>query len=222
MKFLALNIKYLRLKKQLKQSELADVLGVTRENITSYEKETAPKLDFIEKFVNYFSISVDDLLYKDLSKELEAEEELDFNDLVSKKNSKPIPLIPIEAVAGIGSEGFYSIKLSEVEEKYYIPLFDKKGIDFVSPVRGDSMWPMYSSGDVVGCKFVNSILFFQWGQVYFLDTVSQGPLLKQVFKAPNSNSIICHSINTVPYPDFEVPLSDIRSLSLVMGSVRLQ
>lgn len=67
MDFLRLNIKHLRTINGLTQPQLAEILGVTRDNIASYERGTHPPVDVIHKFVNHFHIKFNDLIEKDLS-----------------------------------------------------------------------------------------------------------------------------------------------------------
>lgn len=68
MDFLRLNIKHLRVLNGLTQPQLGEILGVSRDNIASYERGTAPPVDIIHKFVNHFHVRFNDLLEQDLSK----------------------------------------------------------------------------------------------------------------------------------------------------------
>ncbi|MCU0402500.1 MAG: helix-turn-helix domain-containing protein [Algoriphagus sp.] len=69
MLFLKQNIKYLRNINGLTQPQLGEILGVSRDNVASYERGTVPPIDIFHKFVNYFNVSFNDLIEKDLSKE---------------------------------------------------------------------------------------------------------------------------------------------------------
>lgn len=132
-----------------------------------------------------------------------------------------IPLIPLEAFAGIGFNNHHSIELHTIEERYVIPLFEGKGIDFLITVSGSSMWPKYASGDVVACKFVHQRLFIQWNKIYVVNTHSQGVLIKRLKKSGDDNAITCRSDNK-DYDDFDIPLSDIQNIALVIGCIRLE
>ena len=127
-----------------------------------------------------------------------------------------IPLIPTSAMAGAFTS---DISFMEYEcEHYFIP--DFKGADFLIRVSGDSMTPLYCNGDIIACRKIAEIHFFQWGGVYVLDT-SQGVLVKYVEECEkNDDCILCVSENK-RYKPFPLPKDDIRSLSTIVGLVRL-
>lgn len=154
-------------------------------------------------------------------------EEIDAQKMQEKKNiplaiptTKPnegIPLLPIEAMAGaLTSEQ----TVFEYEcERYVIPVF--KGADFLVPVKGSSMYPKYSSGDIVACQRVPmSDLFFQWNKVYVIDT-TQGPLIKRIKPGSDKEHVLIVSDNE-KYDPFELPYSAIRAVALVIGVIRLE
>ena len=106
-------------------------------------------------------------------------------------------------------------------EQYVIPEFEQRGAEFIIRVSGSSMYPKYSNGDLLGCKKIKDILFFQWGKIYVLDT-SQGTLVKRVYEHENDDFVMLVSDNKTVYPPFPMPKSDIRSLSIVVGVIRLE
>lgn len=132
-----------------------------------------------------------------------------------------IPLIPVEAFAGAATNNGYAIDFDTIEERYNVPLFDNKGVDFMLYVRGASMYPRYSNGDIVACKFVKERIFIQWNKVYVIDTKSQGAMIKRLLPAQDPEYITCRSDNP-EYLDFDVPLSEINNLALVIGCIRLE
>ncbi|MDX6187956.1 S24 family peptidase [Flavobacterium sp. Fl-318] len=129
---------------------------------------------------------------------------------------KGIPLIPIDAMAGYGAG---DIQVMEYEtERFIVPTF--KGSDYLINVRGSSMYPKYNSGDIVACKHLPLDTFFQWNKVYVLDTV-QGVLIKRICKSENEEYITIVSDNK-NYDPFELHKSDIRSIAIVTGVIRLE
>ena len=133
---------------------------------------------------------------------------------------KALPLIPFEALAGFLSTDNEGVMVEDCEQ-YVIPEFDRRGAEFIIRVSGSSMYPKYSNGDLLGCKKVNDVLFFQWGKIYVLDT-SQGALVKRVYEHENDDFVMLVSDNKDVYPPFPIPKSDIRSLSIVVGVIRLE
>lgn len=131
-----------------------------------------------------------------------------------------VPMLPFDAFAGIGTD-VEGVNLDTIEERYVVPLFDGMKMDFMIPVRGSSMYPKYNSGDVVACRMVQELLFVQWNKVYVLDTISQGVIIKRLKKSDKEGFVICKSENE-QYEPFEIPMSDIRTIALVVGVIRLE
>lgn len=135
-------------------------------------------------------------------------------------SSGGIPLIPLDAVAGFPAESGGGVRLEDCE-RYVIPEFENKGANFLIRVSGDSMVPLYYSGDLLACRKITDIRFFQWGTVYVLET-SQGVLVKRVQESvDHADSILCVSENSSVHHPFLLPRDDIRSLSIIVGLVRL-
>jgi len=132
-----------------------------------------------------------------------------------------IPMIPFDAIAGYLSVDNEGLALDKYEQ-YQIPEFKKIGVEYLIRVSGSSMYPKYSNGDILALKTVKDILFFQWGKVYVIDS-SQGVLVKRLFEdRENKEYIICSSDNKEHYPPFSIPKSDIRSLNIVVGVIRME
>lgn len=138
----------------------------------------------------------------------------------SHPSTSGIPLIPLDAVAGFPAESGGGVRLEDCE-RYVIPEFENKGANFLIRVSGDSMVPLYYSGDLLACRKITDIRFFQWGTVYVLET-SQGVLVKRVQESvDHADSILCVSENNSVHHPFLLPRDDIRSLSIIVGLVRL-
>ena len=132
-----------------------------------------------------------------------------------------LPLITIDAVAGFPSTDNDGVTLCDCD-MYNVPEFVAKGAEFLIRVSGSSMYPNYNNGDILACRKIESVTFFQWGKVYVLDTC-QGALVKRLFEdTKDESNVICHSDNTERYPNFSIPKSEIRSLSIVVGVIRIE
>lgn len=127
-----------------------------------------------------------------------------------------LPLIPITAFAGFGSQAFQDL---QVEHYYEVPEF--KQADFLMRIKGNSMYPKYSSGDIIACAIVKEMLFFQWNKIYAIYTNSQGVLVKRVKPSKIKESILLVSDND-KYDPFDIPISEIMRIALVIGVIRLE
>lgn len=132
-----------------------------------------------------------------------------------------IPLLPFSAVAGSLSENT-PIDSTMAIERFVIPDFSARGADCAIRVDGDSMYPRYSSGDILAIRIVKDPTFFQWGKVYVLST-NQGCVIKRLFPDPaDDNAIICHSENTEHYPDYKITKQDIFGVAIVVGHAGIE
>lgn len=129
-----------------------------------------------------------------------------------------IPLIAIEAMAGFGTGGVQVMDYDT--QRYVVPEFTELKVDFMLRVKGSSMYPKYNSGDLVACKklLLNDI-FFQWNKVYVLDT-EQGALIKRIKKG-STDHILLVSDNP-DYDPYELHLSKIHAIAIVLGVIRLE
>ena len=128
-----------------------------------------------------------------------------------------IPLIPLSAMAGALTSS--QTVLEHECDRYVVPAF--KGADFLIQVKGSSMYPKYSSGDIVACQRVTmDKLFFQWNKVYVIDT-DQGALIKRIKPGHDKDHVLIVSDNE-KYDPFELPCSSIYAVALVIGVIRLE
>lgn len=198
--------------------ELAKALNTNKAGINDLKSgKKKVSVDNIRSMKSSYSDINTDYLLTGNGKALKKE----TTDVSTTSHTNGIPLIPVEAFAGIGYNTDHNITLETIEDRYIVPLFEGKEIDFLIYVRGTSMQPRYSSGDVVGCKLIEERLFIQWNKIYVIYTKSQGVLIKRLRKSTIENYITCRSDNT-DYEDFDVPLDDIQNIALVIGSIRLE
>lgn len=136
------------------------------------------------------------------------------------KKSVGIPLVDKMAVAGFWNSDF-NISELDVKDRYIIPKFQHRRIDFMLEVTGSSMYPKYRSGDVIGCTILHDTSFIQWNRAHLIGTSEQGLLLKRLRPGTTDESYTAISDHK-DYPPFEIPKSEIKGLALVAGTVRLE
>lgn len=139
---------------------------------------------------------------------------------VASPSDTGVPLIPIDAIAGIPAGDNLGLRFIDCDH-YIVPEFANLNVEYMIRVSGSSMYPKYSNGDILACRRVQDILFFQWGKIYVIDS-SQGALVKRVFEDEDPERILLVSDNKEKYPPFSIPKSDIRSVSIVLGVIRLE
>lgn len=195
-----------------KNTVLADLIGENEANIRGYRTSVVPKHPFLEKIVSNLDVSAEWLLTGKGSM-IKSENMIGY----AQRSLNGIPLIPVDAVAGIMSGN--SAQVMPYECEYYdVPMF--RGADFLIYVKGDSMVPKYLSGDIVACKRLSIDTFFQWNKVYVVDS-EQGVIIKRVRPGDDDEHITMVSENT-DYPPFTMRRRDIYSIALVMGLVRAE
>ena len=157
---------------------------------------------FLDKFIKAFDISQFDLYPV---------------GQVTTDNQGGIPLIPYDAIAGYGSFDFQDLP---VEDFYTVS--ELKGADFLIRVKGDSMTPKYSGGDIVACKKIEMVTFWQWHRIYAICTRNQGILIKRVEEYPNNPAFITCVSENPRYRPFELHEDEIVSVALVLGAIVLE
>ena len=152
---------------------------------------------------------------------VEREDVEDFED-EDEDEERPhtLPLIPIDAVAGYNGIDEAGVRISECP-KYHVPDFIDAQAEFLIRVSGSSMYPKYSSGDILACRKVQEVTFIQWGKVYVIDS-QQGMMVKRLFDDAEHSDCIIRKSDNENYPPFSLPKTEIRSLSIVVGVIRME
>lgn len=213
-------------------SKFASFIGTSEANIRNYRNTTNPKIEILATICEKIEISYEwmltgqgEMLKQAVETPKSTPTPVEALPIESKltaiklpRNTREgIPLISTEAWAG----GFMGdVQVLEYEcERYVVPMFD--GADFLIPIKGSSMYPKYSSGDVVACKKLESWSFFQWGKVYLI-TTSQGPIIKRICEGIDDEHVLIVSDNEARYSPFQLHRSEIIELSIVLGVIRME
>jgi len=196
------------------KAQFAIKLGVTPQTINTWISRNT--FDIEKVFANCEQLSAEWLL-TGRGEMLKPDE----NSIIDNKHDASfigIPLYNAEASAGFGS---FDMMLSEenIVDRYKVPVF--KYCDFMMYVKGSSMYPKYSNGDIVACKILYNVQFLQWNKVYVIATTEQGFLIKRVKKSDKDENICVVSDNK-EYPPFEIHKSEIEGYALVVGVIRLE
>lgn len=204
-----IDVRAIREKVGISQEEFAKLLGVSSRTVQNWERgKTIPdsKREVLRKIANDKTTTP-----------LKPQSYFGGDDgaVVS------LPLIPLDAVAGLPTDDNDGVLFDNCE-RYTIPEFSAKGAQYLIRVSGTSMLPKYNNGDILACRRIDEITFFQWGKVYVMDT-RQGALVKKLFPdKSNPDNVLCVSENKSEFPPFSLPKEEIRSLSIVVGVIGVE
>lgn len=196
--------------------EIANKLDVKPQYLTPIIKgDRGAAEKFVLKFCEVFDINHNDLL-----QEYKTHETSPPQKVVESQadDGFGIPLIPIEPTD-------YPSKQLQREsvgvDRYNVPEFNMRGVRYLVRYYGSSMYPKYITGDLLACRPVKDLNFFQYGKVYVLDT-EQGAIVKRLYEGKSSDFIECRSDNKDDYPTFQIPKTSIKSLAIVVGVIRVE
>jgi phage repressor protein C with HTH and peptisase S24 domain len=202
--------------------------GLQRGNISNMTDESAIGSDKLSKIIDSFPffnaewiLTGKGSMIKDNVDINSLKEGQDFKYITTvscEPDSAGFPLYDVSASAGYGSFE-EMIDRKKLVGNFIIPGFTN--IDWMIYVAGSSMYPKYSSGDIIACRVLHESRFIQWGKVYVLATREQGVLVKRLRKCEDENYLTAVCDNPA-YDSFDVPKDEILGIALVVGVIRLE
>jgi len=223
-------LKVLRLTHQLTQEEFAESIGIKRSNYYQIEAgNQKPTLEIILQISRKYSVSIDYILEGSESK-LENQPGLKVVSEPFKKYSgksekhipnQQVPIYNISATAGMVSLFTNHHKYQPVDQ-LQIPNLPR--CDGAMYIKGDSMYPLLKSGDLVIYKQVaierDSIL---WGEMYLLGILMEDDeyiAVKYVQKSDRGPEYVCLVSQNDHHQSRDVLLEHIKAMGLVKASIR--
>ena len=174
----------LRKEKKLTQSDLAEVLGISRQAYSNYEAgKRQPDNETMLKLAEYFNVSVDYLLGRD-------------DKPVSAPRRKGVR-IPVygEVAAGVPIETIENFDSENPDDWEEISEDMARGGDFFAlRIHGDSMEPKISNGDIVIVRLQPDV---ENGETAIVKVNGDSATCKKIKKTPQGLMLI--STN----PDYE-------------------
>lgn len=207
------NLKFLRIKHALTQKQFAEKLGLKPSVIGAYEEERAtPPLTCLLELSNLFSVSMDVLTRKDLSKTPEK----DWNSsqrggvlaiTVDAAGEENVELVTQKASAGYLS-GYQDPEYIAELPKVYLPVLSRNRTYRAFEIQGDSMLPI-QPGSIVFGEYVENLKAIKNGKPYILVTRHEGIVFKRVFNfADDTKKLLLVSDNR-QYQPYAIEASDI-------------
>lgn len=205
---------------------IADIMGYTK---SSFSQIVNGKVPLSEKFVDKLA-SIDDNINKvwvlSGSGEMFKENSVSTPPAVYKLKTdynienQFIPLYEIDASAGLITLFDSQITQNPVGE---ISIPNAPKCDGALYVRGDSMYPILKSGDIVAYKTIFDPNNIFWGEMYLIDIDVEGEqylTIKYIQRSDKGDEyvyLVSHNGNHQPV---HILKSNIRALALVKASIR--
>lgn len=219
-------------------TKFAQLTDTSEANIRNYIAGTKPRFDFISNLANRFEINCEWLLtgkgymLKSDEETFETENATNFHynniDVMMVSEEKLpyygkdqcIPLYDTYGAAGCVSlfqNNHASIPIDTIK----IP--DLPPCDGAIFVRGDSMYPVLKSGDIVLYKTIPELDTIIWGETYIVCYEAYGDyytVVKYVKKSTTNNGCIILISQNEHHQPFEISLSQVKAMALVRASIR--
>ena len=131
-----------------------------------------------------------------------------------------VPLYSLEATAGLVP---LLVDPSKVKPIDYIHIPNLPKCDGAIYVRGDSMYPLLKSGDIVLYKQMNDFSNIFWGDMYLLSLDVEGDeyvTIKYIQKSERPGCIKLVSQNP-HHADKDIEIERVRALAFVKASIRM-
>lgn len=220
--FSKISLKKRRLEKDLSQIEIAEILGINKSSYSSWEsgrakpnqKNLAALADILDVDITYFESEyniVNNYLQLSPDNQVRAEEYVE-KLLLSQQTTNVTPLFSVQVLsdiqlsAGLG-EGFFD----EFETETVYSDEEQYGYDIAAWIEGDSMEPVYKSGEVA---LIRSNGFDYDGAVYALSW-KDSVYIKKLYRDEDGFRMV--SLNK-DYPEKFIPYEDEpRIVGLVVG-----
>jgi transcriptional regulator with XRE-family HTH domain len=198
--FAGQNLKYLRKLRGLTQEEFAVKLNIKRSLLGAYEEERAePRLDVLETISDWFKVSLDDLLRRDLS-------DVKGSYLARRRQQKLIAennlihFVPVKAAAGYLA-GYADEEFIDELNTFTLPMLGG-GQYRAFEIVGDSMLPTPSGSVIVGQKLNNDLDDIKNNNAYIVVSRNEGIVYKRIVKnnrAKNKLTMVSDNPSFQPY-----------------------
>lgn len=214
------NLKLLRKKAAITQSQFAEKLGITRASVGAYEEGRArPNYQLLDQICRFYNISIDDMIKRDLSGTTTKRKRIGLDNenttgkkmrvlaiTVDRDDREYIQLVPHKAAAGYMA-GYADQEFVEDLPSFRLPVLPE-GTYRAFEISGDSMLPILPGSIVIG-EYVSDWRQIKDGQACVVVSARDGIVFKRLFNHLTSNNEIILQSDNPSYPPYPIAAEDI-------------
>jgi transcriptional regulator with XRE-family HTH domain len=215
------NLRFLRLRRNKSQADLAVELEITRTTLSGYEKNVQPPFRTLMKISEYFNVSLDALIKYKLNvlsefqlSQIEKGFDIDVTGsklrlltiTVDSKGKENIEMVPVKAQAGYTSS-YGDLDFIASLPKFKLPFLPENKTYRTFQIKGDSMLPIPENSWVT-CSYVQNWEQIKNGKACVVVTKNEGIVFKLVYIRLDSGVLLLVSSNRNYYP-YEISISQV-------------
>ena len=215
------NLRFLRLRRNKSQTDLAAELEITRTTLSGYEKNVQPPFKVLIKISEYFNVSLDALIkYKlDVLSEFQLSQiekgfdvDVTGNKLrlltitVNSKGKENIEMVPVKAQAGY-TNSYGDLDFISSLPKFNLPFLPGNKTYRTFQIKGDSMLPIPENSWVT-CSYVENWESLKDGKACVIVTRNEGIVFKLVYNRLKNGILLLVSSNRNYHP-YEIEVSQV-------------
>ena len=215
------NLRFLRLKRNKSQTDLAVELELTRTTLSGYEKTVQPPFRILIKISEYFNVSLDALIKYKLNalseyqlSQIEKGFDVDVTGsklrlltiTVNSKGKENIEMVPVKAQAGYTSS-YGDLDFISSLPKFRLPFLPENRTYRTFQIKGDSMLPIPENSWVT-CSYVENWENIKNGKACVVVTRDEGIVFKLVYNQLNEGKLLLVSSNR-NYSPYEIQTTQI-------------
>lgn len=208
--------------KGIAEKDLHKLIGMGQRTVSYYlNGERKPNIEFVSRIAEYAPDANLEYLILGrgaMSKDADITKLHNPPYIEFLNENVTVPLYNVEAAANL------SMILENNKENVvsYISLPNMPTVDGAVAVRGDSMYPIIKSGDIVVFKWVSSPEYITFGEIYLVSYTWDNDVhvtVKYVKRSETPEYVKLVSYNTHHEP-LDVPIASIQSIAIVKVSIR--
>ena len=215
------NLRFLRLRRNKSQTDLASELEITRTTLSGYEKNVQPPFRTLIKISEYFNVSLDALIKYKLDalsgfqlSQIEKGFDVDVtgNKLrlltitIDSKGKENIEMVPVKAQAGYTSS-YGDLDFIASLPKFKLPFLPENKTYRTFQIKGDSMLPIPENSWVT-CSYIENWENIKNGKACVVVTKNDGIVFKLVYNRLNEGKLLLVSSNR-NYLPYEIQVSQV-------------